>query len=330
MIPNKLIISPSPHVHGKNSIKGLMYGVLIALIPTFFVSVYFFGLGALVVTFTAVASAVGFEYLIAKFILKREPSILDGSAAITGLLLAFNVPSNLPLHIIVIGSLVAIGVGKMSYGGLGNNIFNPALVGRVFLLISFPVQMTTWPLPSPITEAFLGYTDVVTGATPLGILKTQGVEAVMNTADYMQYLIGNKAGSAGEIGAIAIIIGMVYMLWKKIITWHIPVAVIGSTAAFAAVLWGIDPARFADPMFHILTGGLLLGAVFMATDYVSSPMTAKGMLAYGIGIGILTMIIRAFGSFPEGVSFAILIMNAMVPLFNQWFKPKRFGETRQQ
>ncbi len=324
---NKLIVSPSPHVYGNHSVKGLMYGVIIALIPTLFVSIYYFGLGAIVVTLAAVISSVGFEYLISKFILKREPSITDGSAMITGLLLAFNVPSNLPVWIIVIGAFVAVGVGKMSFGGLGNNIFNPALVGRVFLLISFPVQMTSWPVPSPITEGFLGYIDVETGATALGILQNEGVEALKLTPNsYLQYFIGNMGGSFGEVAGIALIIGFIYMLWKKIITWHIPVVMVASAAAVSGLLWLIDPTKYADPLFHILTGGLLLGAIFMATDYVSTPMNVKGMVIYAAAIGFLTIIIRVFGSFPEGVSFAILIMNAFVPLFNNWFKPKRFGE----
>lgn len=326
---SKLIVSPSPHVYGNHSVKSLMYGVLIALIPTLFVSVYFFGLGAIVVILTAVLSAVLFEYLINNYVLKRPTSITDGSAVITGLLLAFNVPGNLPIHLMIIGSFIAIVVGKMSFGGLGMNVFNPALVGRVFLLISFPVEMTSWPEPSPITEGMLGYTDVSIGATPLGILQTDGLEKLNLTNDsYLQYFLGNQGGSAGEIAGIALIIGLIYMLWKKIITWHIPVTVIASTALFSGIMWAVDPTEYADPLFHILTGGLLLGAIFMATDYVSSPMSVKGMLIYGFGIGLLTVVIRIFGAFPEGISFAILIMNAFVPLLNNQFKPKRFGEEK--
>lgn len=329
---SKLIVSPSPHQLGSNSVKKLMYGVLIALIPTLFISVYFFGLGAIIVIISAVLSSVLFEYLITKFILKRDSTVMDGSAVLTGLLLAFNLPSNLPVWLVIIGAFVAIGIGKMSFGGLGNNPFNPALVGRVFLLISWPVQMTSWPKPSPITEKILGYTDVTTGATPLGQLaETMRNGDSMSTLaekvpDSMQLLIGNMGGSLGEIAAFALIIGLIYMLMKKIITWHIPVSVVGSVAIFTGILWLADPVNFADPLFHILTGGILLGAIFMATDYVTSPMSKRGMILYGIGIGVLTVVIRLWGAFPEGVSFAILIMNAFVPLINMYMKPKRFGE----
>ena len=329
---SKLIVSLSPHQLGDNSVKKLMYGVLIALMPTFFVSVWFFGLGAIVVTLTAVLSAVMFEFLITKYILKQANPVMDGSAALTGLLLAFNLPSSLPIWLIIIGAFVAIVIGKTSFGGLGNNPFNPALVGRVFLLISWPVQMTSWPLPSPMSEKMLGYTDVTTGATPLGQL----AEAMRNgesmssfgerIPDYMNMLIGNMGGSMGEIAGFALIIGLVYMLMKKIITWHIPVSILGTVAIFTGILWGIDSEKYADPAFHLLTGGMLLGAIFMATDYVTSPMSKKGQLVFGIGIGVLTVVIRLWGAFPEGVSFAILIMNAFVPIINMYIKPKRFGE----
>lgn len=331
---NKLIVSSSPHVYSDNSVKKLMYGVLIALLPTFFVSIYFFGLGAIIVTLASVLSAVAFEYLITKFMLKKEPTIIDGSAVLTGLLLAFNVPSNLPIWIIIIGAFVAIAIGKMSFGGLGTNPFNPALVGRVFLLISFPVQMTSWPKPSALSEKFLGYTDVTSGATPLGLLQEgrrngDSVEKIMQMEgmpDYLDMFIGNMGGSFGEVTAVALLIGLAFMLIRKIITWHIPVSIIGTVIIFTGILWLADPVSFADPIFHLLTGGLLLGAFFMATDYVTSPMSNKGMLVYGAGIGLLTIVIRIFGSFPEGVSFAILIMNAFVPIINMYIKPKRFGE----
>ena len=329
---NTLIISPSPHQLGSNSVKKLMYGVLIALIPTTISSIIFFGLGAIIVILTAVISSVLFEYLITKYILKRESTIMDGSAALTGILLAFNLTSNPPIWLVIIGSFVAIGIGKMTFGGLGNNPFNPALVGRVFLLISWPVEMTSWPKPSLIWEKMLGYTDVSTGATPLGQL----AEAMRNNdnmsnlaqkiPDNMELFVGYMGGSAGEIGGLAIVLGLIWMLYKRIITWHIPISVLGSTALFTGILWLINPDAYMDPIFHILTGGMLLGAVFMATDYVTSPMSKRGMIVYGIGIGILTVVIRLWGSFPEGVSFAILIMNAFVPLINMYMKPKRFGE----
>jgi electron transport complex protein RnfD len=306
-----------------------MYGVLLALIPTTFVALYFFGIGALVVILTSVISALIFEYLITKFILKKEPTLTDGSAMITGLLLAFNVPSNLPIWIILIGVLVAIGVGKMTFGGLGNNPFNPALVGRVFLLVSFPVQMTSWPLP---IQSRMQYLDAVTGATPLGVMKEglrngeSAKELLQQIPDNMQMLIGNMGGSLGEVAGLAIILGLAWMLYKKVITWHIPFSMIGTIIVLSGIFWLVNPDKYADPIFHVLTGGVLLGAVFMATDYVTSPMTTKGQLIFGAGIGLLTVVIRLFGAYPEGVSFAILIMNAFVPLINIYVKPKRFGE----
>jgi len=326
---NQLNISPSPHIHGKESTEKLMYGVVLALLPALFASVYFFGTGAIIVTATAVISCISFEYLIQRYILKKPISITDGSALVTGLLLAMNLPSNVPVLMIIIGSLVAIGVAKMTFGGLGNNPFNPALVGRVFMLISFPVQMTTWPVPSGFKT---GYIDAATGATPLAIIK-EGLkngeplsQLMENIPATFNMIIGNMGGSIGEVSALALLIGFIYMIYKKIITWHIPVSVIGSLAVFTSVLWILDPASYAGPGFHILTGGVLLGAIFMATDYVTSPMNPRAMLIYGCGIGLLTAIIRIWGAYPEGVSFAILIMNAFVPLMNTYIKPKRFGE----
>jgi electron transport complex protein RnfD len=306
-----------------------MYGVVIALIPALAASIYFFGTGAVIVTLTSVLSCVAVEYLIQRFILKVKPSISDGSAVVTGLLLAFNVPSNLPVHIIVIGAIIAIGVAKMTFGGLGNNPFNPALVGRVFLLISFPVQMTSWPVPTGFKT---GYADAVTGATPLGLLSEgvkngEAVSAIMDKIpSHMQLFYGQMGGSMGEISAVALILGGIYLLWKKIITWHIPVSILLTVAFFTGILWLADPTKFADPLFHLLTGGLMLGAIYMATDYVTSPMTHKGMIIYGIGIGIITVLIRTWGAYPEGVAFSILIMNAFVPLLNMYIKPKRFGK----
>jgi Na+-translocating ferredoxin:NAD+ oxidoreductase subunit D len=326
---NILNISPSPHAHGKETTRKLMFGVVVALMPALFTSVFYFGVGALIVTATSVSSCIIFEYLIQRFILKKPISITDGSALVTGLLLAFNLPSNIPVFIIIIGSLAAIGIAKMTFGGLGNNPFNPALVGRVFMLISFPVQMTSWPVPAGISS---GYTDAITGATPLAVIKegikngeslSQLMEKVPTT---IQMLIGKMGGSIGEVAALALMIGFAYLLYRKIITWHIPVSVIGSVAVFTSILWLVNPESNADPVFHLLSGGLMLGAIFMATDYVTSPMNPKAMIIYGCGIGVLTVIIRVWGAYPEGVSFAILIMNAFVPLMNAYIKPKRFGE----
>ncbi len=324
-----LIISPSPHVHSGDSVKKNMYGVIIALLPALAASLWVFGLGALIVTVTAIAASVLFEYLIEKYLLKVPSTISDGSAVITGLLLAFNLPSNLPIWIIIIGALVAIGIGKMSFGGLGNNPFNPALVGRVFLLISFPVQMTTWPKPMVNLGTYL---DATTGATPLSIIK-EGLKNGEKLTDllgqipsFADMFLGEMGGSAGEVAALALLLGFVYMLYRKIITWHIPVAVLGTIAVFTALLHWSNPEAYAGPLFHLLTGGAMLGAVFMATDYVTSPMSKKGMLIFGIGIGVITVLIRVFGAYPEGMSFAILIMNAFVPLIDRYIKPKRFGE----
>ena len=275
-------ISPSPHVHGGDSIEKNMYGVLIALVPTFIFSIVFFGLGAILVTLTSVVACLVFEYVIQKYLMKQRPTIWDGSAIITGVLLALNLPSSLPLWIVVIGALVAIGIGKMSFGGLGNNIFNPALVGRVFLLISFPVQMTTWPVPNGFATA-----DAVTRATPIALVKeavknVQAVGDALSSAGFStgNLILGNIGGSLGEVAAIGLLLGFAYMLIRKIISWHIPVAIFATVIVFSGILNLADPAQFAGPVFHLFTGGLMLGAIFMATDYVTSPMTHKGMLIY--------------------------------------------------
>jgi len=328
---NLLTVSHSPHEYTSESVQKIMYRVLIAMLPAFAVSLIFFGLGALIVTAVAVVSCMLFEYLIARFLLKIKPSLWDGSAAVTGVLLAFNVPSNLPVWMIVVGSLVAIGVAKMSFGGLGKNPFNPALAGRVFLLISFPAQMTSWP---KAVESRFAYLDATTGATPLGILK-EGLkngqpmsDLMKDLPEYSQMFLGNMSGSLGEISALALLIGGLYLIWKKVITWHIPVSILGTVVLFTGLLWLINPDQYTDPLFHLLAGGIMLGAIFMATDMVTSPMTPAGQIIFGIGIGFITCLIRIFGAYPEGVSFAILIMNALVPLIDKYVKPKRFGEVR--
>lgn len=319
---NKLYVSPSPHIHGGDSISKNMYGVLIALVPAFVVSLYFFGLGALIVTVASVFFCVLFEYLIQKFLMKQEPTIQDGSAILTGVLLAFNLPSNLPIWIIAIGALAAIGIGKMSFGGLGNNIFNPALTGRIFLLISFPAQMTTWPLVDSLNAFPMTYTDATTGATVLSLLNEGALDKLPTVTDM---LVGDMGGSLGEVSALALLLGMFYMLWKKIITWHIPVSIFVTVFVFTGIMHLVNPAHYASPVVHLLSGGLMLGAIFMATDYVTSPMSKGGMIIYGVGIGLLTTVIRLFGSYPEGMSFAIFIMNALTPLINSYVKPKHFG-----
>jgi len=308
------IVSPSPHLHSGDSVSKNMYGVLIALVPAFLVAIYTFGLGALVVTGTSVAACLVFEYLIQRYLIKGENSITDGSALLTGVLLAFNLPSNLPLWIVIPGALFAIGVAKMPFGGLGNNLFNPALAGRVFLLISFPAQMTTWPVAHAANR--FSTVDVETGATHLAVLKGYLPGDSLHLIDLFY---GKMGGSLGEISALALLIGLAYLLMRKIITWHIPVSIFASVVLFAFLMG-------ADPVQHLFSGGLMLGAIFMATDYVTSPMTPKGMLIYGASIGLLTMLIRLYGAYPEGVSFAILLMNGVTPILNTYCKPKRFGE----
>lgn len=326
---NRLIVSLSPHVHSGDSVQRNMYGVCIALAPALIASLYFFGLGAAVVLLTSVVSCVLFEWAITRFILRRDKvTVLDGSAILTGILLGFNLPSTLPVWIIVIGALVAIGIGKMTFGGLGQNPFNPALVGRVFLLISFPAQMSTWP-KSGTVEYTLSNVDAQTGATPLSIMQraiSEGNPEILDELpDSMDMLVGMTGGSMGEVSAILLLAGCAYMLVRKIITWHIPVSILGTVAVLSALLHLANPV-YASPVAVICSGGLILGACFMATDYVTSPMVAKGQVIYGIAIGVLTVVIRNWGSYPEGMSFAILIMNAFTPLINTYCKPKRFGE----
>ena len=319
---NKFIVATAPHMHSPLSTQRLMRDVLIALAPALAVSAFVYGLDVLRVTAIAVASCVLVEYLIQKFLLKGETTVGNLSAVVTGVLLAFNLPANIAWWIVVIGAVVAIGVAKMTFGGLGRNPFNPALVGRVFLLIAYPAQMTSFP--QPISS---DYIDAYAGATPLAALKAHLVEA--GDVNLVNMLAGVMPGSMGEIAAAALLVGGVYMLWRKVITWHIPVAVLGSMAAFAFVValfqGGVSSLLYELPAFHLLAGGAMLGAIFMATDYVTSPMTAKGMIIYGIGIGVITMIIRQWGAYPEGMSFAILLMTAVAPLINKYVKPKRFG-----
>lgn len=324
---DKLIVSPAPHAHSGDSVRRNMLLVIAALLPAYAVSIAAFGWGALITTAISVAACVLCEWVIAKFVLKQKSSIGDLSAVLTGLLLAFNLPSNLPWWIVLIGAVVAIGVGKMSFGGLGQNIFNPALVGRVFLLISFPAQMTTWPLP----QGFNGsYVDAATGATPLAAMKEVvkgNASAVNKLPELWDTFIGLIGGSFGEVCAAALIFGGLLLICTRVITWHIPVSILATVALFS---WIATPAGMEPHMFisyELLTGGLLLGAFFMATDYVTSPMTPWGKIIFGIGIGLIVMVIRLWGSYPEGMSFAILIMNACVPLLNK-IRPKRFGEKK--
>ena len=332
------IVSPAPHFHSGDSVRKNMLLVIIALLPAYIVSILAFGWGALITTAISIVACVLFEWLIAKFILKQKSTICDLSAVLTGLLLAFNLPSNLPWWIVVIGALVAIGVAKMSFGGLGQNLFNPALVGRVFLLISFPAQMTTWPVPQGFATS---YVDATTGATPLAAIKTlldQGAtenkvsEALQALPKAWDMLIGWMGGSLGEVSALLLLVGGVFLIITRVITWHIPVSILATVALFAAVTgWaGMLPEGLCTcqyTMLSLCTGGMMLGAWFMATDYVTSPMSNWGKIIFGIGIGLIVMVIRTWGAYPEGMSFAILIMNACVPLLNL-IRPKRFGEKK--
>ena len=324
---NKLIVSLSPHVHSGDSVQKNMYWVIIALLPALICSFISFGMGAIITTAISVAACVLTEWAINKFLLGSDKcTVSDGSAALTGILLAFNMPSNIAPWIVVIGAIFAIGVVKMTFGGLGCNLFNPALAGRAFLLISFPVQMTTWPLPG---QGFGSYLDAQTGATPLSIMKEafkNGDASVLNNLpDAWSMLIGNTGGCLGEVCALALILGFIILLVKKVITWHIPVSILCTVFVISGLFHLANPI-YANPFTELVSGGLLLGAIFMATDYVTSPMSKSGQIVYGIAIGFLTIIIRMFGAYPEGMSFAILIMNAFVPLINSKFKPKRFGE----
>lgn len=321
---NKLIISISPHIHSGDSINRRMWNVVIALIPALAIALWTFGLPALWTTLICIASCLLTEWIINRYMFHRQFSLSNGSALITGILLAFNLPSILPWWMAIIGSVVAIGIGKMSFGGLGCNIWNPALVGRVFLLISFPAAMTTWPTGvESIYHPAAGATgasiqaDASSGATILYYINQSN--SSLSDYDFLDMAVGHMNGSLGEVGGIAILIGLIYMLATRTISWHIPVSVIGSAAFFSWAFGG-------NPLLDIFAGGLLLGAVFMATDYVTSPMTHLGQLVFGFMIGFITIIIRRYGAYPEGVSFAILLMNSFVPLINKYCRPSIFGE----
>ena len=311
----RLFASPSPHIHTADNTRRIMGDVVLALIPALAVSTYVLGLRVLFVTFVAVASCVLFEYLISRLFLKRKATIGDLSAVVTGVLLAFNLPVGIPWWIVVIGALVAIGIGKMTFGGLGCNPFNPALTGRIFLLIAYPVEMTDWTTGVP---------DTLSGSTMLPAVKYHLTS--LADVNFAHLFGGVMNGSMGEISAVALLVGGIYLLVRKVISWHIPVAVLGTMALFAfATAIGQGDLMWQLPLFHLMAGGAMLGAIFMATDYSTSPMTHKGMLIYGVGIGAITMVIRLWGAYPEGMSFAIFIMNAATPLINKYCRPKRLG-----
>ena len=315
-------VSPAPHLHRGESTPRVMRSVIFALLPASCWGVYVFGLPALKVIVVAVGSAVLAEAAFQK-LTGRPLTVADGSAAITGLLLGLNLPSSSPWWMVVVGSLVAILIAKQAYGGLGQNPFNPALVGRVFLLISFPLQMTTWPAPH----------DTVTAATPLGAMKTDlllhgrisgGIGSV-TWETIRDPLVGNIGGCIGEVSVILLVLGGLYLIFRGTITWHIPVTYLITVGILSGIFWLVDPSRFANPVFHLVSGGLMLGVFFMATDLVTSPASNRGMIAFGAGCGVFTVVIRLFGGYPEGVSFAILLMNAATPLLEKFFPPKRFA-----
>ena len=331
---NKFIVAPAPHAHSGDSVRRNMLLVILALLPAYVVSVIEFGWGALITACIAILACICTEYVISRYLLKEQrQTIGDLSAVLTGLLLAFNLPSTIDWWIVVIGAVVAIGVGKMTFGGLGQNLFNPALVGRVFLLIAYPAQMTTWSTPQGFNGAYI---DAETGATPLyflkQIVKAGDASAISQLPSLWDSFLGVMGGSLGEVSAIALILGGLFLICTRVITWHIPVAILATVACFAACTgWagalpeGLDTCHYVG--YELLTGGLMLGAFFMATDYVTSPMTAWGKIIFGIGIGFIVMVIRTWGNYPEGMSFAILIMNACVPLLNR-IRPQRFGEPK--
>lgn len=318
---DNLKVSLSPHEKGRLTTNKVMWLVCAAMLPALVSALFNFGIRALVVVVASLVFCVGLEYLIQKFVLKTKVTVCDGSAAVTGLLLAFNMPSSIPLWQLFIGALVAIGIAKMAFGGLGKNPFNPALVGRAFLLISFPVTMTTWPVQG--ATRFVWNIDAMTAATPLGNIKLHAFEKL---PDYWDLFIGTVGGSLGETSALAILLGGLFLMYKKIISWHIPVFFLATIFVFTGIAWLIDPEQFVNPLYHILSGGVMLGAFFMLTDMVTSPMNPKGQIVFAIGAGVICSCIRLFGAYPEGCMFSILIMNAFVPLIDKYIKPKRFGK----
>ncbi len=330
---HELIVSVSPHVRGKETVERIMWTVNLSLLPAVIMSIYYFGPRAAYVTGLCIVSCVLFEHLYWKF-LDRKTTVGDGSAFLTGLLLAMNLPPSVPFYIPLIGSLVAMVITKLLFGGLGYNVFNPALIGRAFLLISFPKLMTIWSEP---TAKFIAM-DAKTTATPLGILKEEGltqlIEVFGSKAElYKGLLYGNIAGSLGETSAIALLVGAAILFMKRYITWHIPLSYIATVGVLAWAFGGDQGLFSGDPLIHILSGGLILGAFFMATDYVTCPTVRKGQIIFGIGCGAITMLIRLKGGFPEGVMFAILLMNCFAPLIDRSIKPKMFGavkETKEQ
>lgn len=318
---HKVLLTSSPHEYEQTSVSKIMWTVMATLLPCAVMAVYYFRVQALVLIIACTVTALITEVLANK--MKGEaPTIKDGSAAITGLLLALTLPPSLPITYAVLGSIFAIIIGKQVFGGLGYNIFNPALIGRAFIQTSFPVAITTWSFPT--TERFASV-DAVTAATPLGLFKFGNGQVVDS---FMEMFTGNVAGSLGETSVIAILLGGGYLVYKQYADWRIPVGLIGTVAVFSSIFWMIDPVHYAHPILHVLSGGVMLGAFFMATDMVTCPITPKGAWIFAIGTGAIIMVIRLFGGLPEGVMYALLFMNALVPMINRYTRPKYLGEVK--
>ncbi len=309
---NNLIVSGSPHIHKQESVSRIMWTVVLSIIPAGVAGVIIFGLDALWVTLVAVTAAVLTETIFEVWT-KKKITVMDGSAVITGILLAYNLPSNVPLWLPIVGAVFSIAIGKQVFGGLGQNIFNPALVGRVFLMASWPKYMTTFVKP-------FSY-DAITSATPLAVLK-EG--KILEHISYLDLFLGKRGGCIGEVCILALLIGAAILLYKGYISWHIPATYILTTAIFTYI-FGAKQLFHGDWLFHILSGGLILGAFFMATDYVATPLTSKGQIIFGVGCGLLTAIIRLWGGYPEGASYAILMMNAATPFIDRYTKNRIYG-----
>lgn len=317
----QLIVSIGPHIRDKVSTKRIMWTVALSLVPAGLAGIYIFGFNSLFVTVSAIAAAIATEALLLAMRKKDIGAVWDGSAVLTGLLLAYNLPPQAPLWMPVAGSVFAIAIGKQAFGGLGHNIFNPALAGRAFLMISWPIYMTTWQSPRWSVDA-------VTSATPLALYK-QGEAALMKSVSYWDLFIGNRGGCIGEVCVIALLIAAAYLLIKKYISWHTPLTYIAVLALLSWVFNGTAGFFTGDALFFTLSGGLILGAFFMATDYVTGPLSSRGKIIFGVGCGALTFLIRKFAGYPEGVSYAILIMNAFTPIIDRYTFPKWFGWRRE-
>ena len=323
----KLIASSNPHIRNNEDTRSLMLDVIIALMPALAMSVFLFGVRPLAAAVISVAAAMGFEWLYRK-LTKKPQTVGDLSAALTGLLLAMVCPVSLPYWMLIVGDFFAIVLVKQLYGGIGKNFLNPALAGRAALVASYASQMTNWAAPGTKLPLFLGGVDVVTAATPMAMMKEGAFAELVAQYKLSDMFIGFIGGSAGEVSAMMLLIGGLYLIFRKVISWHTPVAYIGTVALLSFLFpHGNDPLLYM--LYNVCGGGLMLGAFFMATDYVTSPVTKKGQLIYGVGCGLLTVFIRCFGSFPEGVCYSILIMNCCTWIIDKYTKPARFGVVKQ-